>query len=241
MSTGENHNTMFRFFRQIRSDLIERKQTGRYLAYAFGEIILVIIGILLALQINNCNDQRKNREENRLLLGQVLEENRLNRSELEVDTAYRRSLNQTLGKFVNFLKDDRLEETDSLQYFLSEMFRSTAYSFTTNSLETYIQSNRNENPDLIRELVSVQSWQKDLSTISLKGMEIKFDYFYEPLASEVDFTNLEIKDLEWLSSLEFRNKIQIIRNVEEEIGTSFEGCLRQQIRTDSVIRAFLKK
>jgi hypothetical protein len=50
---------MIKFFRKIRYNLIETGKTGKYLKYAIGEIVLVVIGILIALQINNSNEQRK--------------------------------------------------------------------------------------------------------------------------------------------------------------------------------------
>ena len=50
---------MIKFFRKIRYNLMEQNKTGKYLKYAIGEIILVMIGILLALQINNWNEVRK--------------------------------------------------------------------------------------------------------------------------------------------------------------------------------------
>jgi len=50
---------MIKFFRKIRYDLMEKNKTGKYLKYAIGEIILVVIGILIALSINNWNEERK--------------------------------------------------------------------------------------------------------------------------------------------------------------------------------------
>jgi hypothetical protein len=50
---------MIKFFRSIRKDLMEKNKTGKYLKYAIGEIVLVVIGILIALQINNWNEERK--------------------------------------------------------------------------------------------------------------------------------------------------------------------------------------
>ena len=54
---------MIKFFRRIRYNLLEENKTGKYLKYAFGEIILVVVGILIALQINNWNEDRKNQDE----------------------------------------------------------------------------------------------------------------------------------------------------------------------------------
>ena len=50
---------MIKFFRKFRQNLLSEGKTGKYLKYAIGEIILVVIGILIALQINNWNEDRK--------------------------------------------------------------------------------------------------------------------------------------------------------------------------------------
>jgi len=49
---------MIKFFRHIRKSLLMENKTGKYFKYAIGEIVLVVIGILIALQINNWNQQR---------------------------------------------------------------------------------------------------------------------------------------------------------------------------------------
>lgn len=51
---------MINFFRRIRQQLLSQSKFSKYLLYAIGEIILVVIGILIALQINNWNEGRKN-------------------------------------------------------------------------------------------------------------------------------------------------------------------------------------
>ncbi|WP_339753177.1 DUF6090 family protein [uncultured Winogradskyella sp.] len=49
---------MIKFFRKIRYDLMEKNKTGKYFKYAIGEIVLVVIGILIALQIDNLNTKK---------------------------------------------------------------------------------------------------------------------------------------------------------------------------------------
>lgn len=50
---------MIKFFRTIRKKLVNQNRFNKYMLYAIGEIILVVIGILIALQINDWNDQKK--------------------------------------------------------------------------------------------------------------------------------------------------------------------------------------
>ena len=50
---------MIKFFRKIRQKLLSENKFSKYLIYAIGEIALVVIGILIALQINNWKEQRR--------------------------------------------------------------------------------------------------------------------------------------------------------------------------------------
>ncbi|MDT0554102.1 DUF6090 family protein [Urechidicola vernalis] len=59
---------MIKFFRQIRKSLLLENKTGKYFKYAIGEIVLVVIGILIALSINNWNQNQKNIAKKAVLL-----------------------------------------------------------------------------------------------------------------------------------------------------------------------------
>ncbi len=51
---------MIKFFRRIRQQLLTENKFSKYVLYAIGEIILVVVGILMALSINNWNSNQKN-------------------------------------------------------------------------------------------------------------------------------------------------------------------------------------
>ena len=65
---------MIKFFRKIRQNLLSEGNTGKYFKYAIGEIILVVIGILIALSINNWNQNRLNKDLESLYYNRLLED-----------------------------------------------------------------------------------------------------------------------------------------------------------------------
>ncbi|MBT8323907.1 MAG: hypothetical protein HKN99_01045 [Winogradskyella sp.] len=65
---------MIKFIRQIRYNLISENKTGKYFKYAIGEIILVVIGILIALQINNWNIENSNSAQEQAYLKRLIQE-----------------------------------------------------------------------------------------------------------------------------------------------------------------------
>ncbi|WP_167611338.1 DUF6090 family protein [Maribellus sediminis] len=83
---------MIKFFRNIRKKLAAENKASAYLRYAVGEILLVVIGILIAVQVNNWNEARKERIQEHLLVQSII-------SDLKMDTLM---INQTL----RILKED---------------------------------------------------------------------------------------------------------------------------------------
>ncbi|WP_029038183.1 DUF6090 family protein [Salinimicrobium xinjiangense] len=71
------------FFRKIRRYLVAQHKPARYLKYAIGEIILVVIGILIALQINNWNEFRKERKKEEMYLKSLKSDLRESQAELK--------------------------------------------------------------------------------------------------------------------------------------------------------------
>ena len=65
---------MIKFFRKIRQKLLSENKFSKYLLYAIGEIILVVLGILIALQLNNLNDERKTENLRQVYYKQLLQD-----------------------------------------------------------------------------------------------------------------------------------------------------------------------
>ncbi len=109
---------MIKFFRRIRYDLMEKNRTGKYIKYAIGEIILVVIGILIALAISNWNDNRKNNAETRDFKGRLADEIEINinnvDSAIEVQSKHIAASKSILDLFHKDHKNINPEYLDSL-------------------------------------------------------------------------------------------------------------------------------
>ena len=75
---------MIKFFRHIRKSLLMENKISKYFKYAIGEIILVVIGILIALSINNWNENRKTKIKENNLLVALKHEFQLNLDEINL-------------------------------------------------------------------------------------------------------------------------------------------------------------
>jgi len=109
---------MLRFFRQLRQRLLTENRFSKYLLYAVGEILLVMIGILLALQVNNWNEGRKDRileKEVLIALKQTLESN------ITIVEGRVKYFNTALesGKIIIAVIDSKLPYNDSLGFHFS--------------------------------------------------------------------------------------------------------------------------
>jgi hypothetical protein len=74
---------MIKFFRHIRQHLLAENRFSKYLIYAFGEIVLVVIGILIAIQINTYVNTQNLKSDNKIFLQKMINELELNKDRME--------------------------------------------------------------------------------------------------------------------------------------------------------------
>jgi len=105
---------MIKFFRQIRRNLIETGKTSKYLKYAIGEIILVVIGILIALSINNWNQQHQEKNEELKQLKALKLEFEKNALTLDSITKHHTENEDATLRLINATNNYTIKEYDSL-------------------------------------------------------------------------------------------------------------------------------
>ena len=170
---------MIKFFRHIRKSLIQENKLGEYFKYAIGEILLVVIGILIALQINNWNEARKEAESQQKLFAnlKIDFENRL--SELEEFYTSKNQAIKNIGRLNLIISEsengfDKDEVTKLLAYQLNNFSFNEDFKLLEGVFNTgLINDIKNETlkrrliewPQLVEEMLEEQRiFQNDNTT-----------------------------------------------------------------------------
>lgn len=166
---------MIKFFRKIRQRLLTENKFSKYLLYAIGEIVLVVVGILIALQINNWNEWKKDRaieviiltdlkeniESNMLLLNERI-------SEIE---KYDRS-----GELVyNALKNGNYKATFTAVDWQSSLMNVAALTFSQAGYESLKNKGFEiiSNPELRKAIIShFENTNSELEKIGVWGSKV---------------------------------------------------------------------
>ncbi|HEX9828335.1 MAG TPA: DUF6090 family protein [Flavobacteriaceae bacterium] len=107
---------MIKFFRKIRQQLLNEGKTARYFKYAIGEIALVMIGILLALQVNNWNEMRKYRATEKDYIDRLINEISLDISYFDTIKKQFEYKETRMIRVISAWQSNTLMVEDSLQY-----------------------------------------------------------------------------------------------------------------------------
>ena len=103
---------MIKFFRKIRQNLLSEGKTTEYFKYAIGEIVLVVIGILIALQINTWNENKKTNFKEHALIVSLKQELTTNLEELNRIIEINRKRNDGAHKLASVLSPQKITLTD---------------------------------------------------------------------------------------------------------------------------------
>lgn len=193
---------MIKLFRTIRKKLLTENKFSKYTLYAIGEIVLVVIGILIALQINNNNDLRKERNKELQYLQNI-------KSDLITNIAEMRSYIETRKDLIDSAKF-------ILEHFEGKKIEDLS-AFNANGVGIYSWQKFYQNNNTFQELINSgnlaliknESIKKILLDIELlyKKMKAEEDHFrfdtetnlYGPIYASLDL-NFMLKNYEYYVS-----------------------------------------
>ena len=153
---------MIKLFRNFRQNLLNEGKTSKYFKYAIGEIILVVIGILIALAINNWNEDRKVQKEQSVFLTNIAQD--LNEDLTQID------------KIIEH-QSDKLETVNAIIVALS---KTTNKDFKTiESLFSQLQATENDTFFANMGTYSTTSSEEVIGNLNPESLKIAITNLYE--------------------------------------------------------------
>ncbi|MDC6406137.1 MULTISPECIES: DUF6090 family protein [Maribacter] len=244
---------MIKIFRKIRQNLIMENRTSKYFRYAIGEIVLVVIGILIALQINNWNEERLENNREKITVQNLNTEFQENLRDLDsINTILQRTILATETIFGKF-KEENLQETEPIDSLLHYVIESPSWKpseFVLNDLQNSVGLSKLNNPELkillfnwsrfFKELqeTMAQTEKTNINLIeyirehgSLRNIDTQSNAFpYEPSQLQMDNALL-------LQKIQFENyiddKLYVLK--ESEIAYTQAKILIQKILKETTI------
>jgi len=188
---------MIKFFRKIRRQLMEEKKLGNYLLYAVGEILLVVIGILIALAINNGNENRITRAKEQVYLSGLSEEFQSSQLKLEELMRVNKKIYESAEQIVGYISDQNSTPTE--REFSTLLYQSFAFDISFNP-----------NNALLREMINSGSL-KDISNAELRKRLANWLSFLEDITKQEHEQNIQRERV-----------IDLFRTSEHSIRTIFD-------------------
>jgi hypothetical protein len=177
---------------------MEQNKTGKYLKYAIGEIILVVIGILIALQINNWNEHRKTRATEIIFLKNIEADLKLNLVSLDAFVISRQEAIKSSKLVINYFNNPNsinlntfnLHSINVMVWFPFQQNDNT-YQELVNSGQLSIISNK----DIKDQMQNMQSSFKTIAFVENEMQQDFESYLYDPFFSIAD-VDLAMKNLD---------------------------------------------
>ncbi len=204
-----------------------KNKTGKYFKYAIGEIILVMVGILLALQVSNWNSDRKDRISERKLLGNIHRDfitNKVNFDSLKVVTFRSKA---ALDSMVSLFPIDRDTVKQKAFHKQRKLVREIIYNAYSSSVESVINSNALQliqDEELQEYLVSWKDVLLDYQEEETLYFDMLNNQLWLYLSDVMDFTGLD-KDMNLtaMSSVKFQNMTILRRNYLNGVVNAIEN------------------
>jgi hypothetical protein len=228
---------MLRLFSKLRRSLLNEGKNARYLKYALGEIILVVIGILIALQVDNWNEWRIEREEEQMVLRQVRDDYQANLAQLDQKTRMREHILQAAQFVLHAMDHPETEPRDSVVANLSILLIDPTFDPIENDLSSNGDLRLITNQRLKRmlsnwssDIVAVREIEQNWADVVLQQL---LPAFYD-LGIYRDLANHFINDLKMDWALEGTARFD-----KREIGGSRQSASMAEIASSNALEGIV--
>jgi hypothetical protein len=211
---------MIKFFRKIRQKLLSENKFSKYLLYAVGEIILVVIGILIALSINNWNENLKNKKEEISVLKELLSDSKTNLLSLEEDIFLnQRAINSNM--LISDILINKRPYNDSLDLHFGNIQYNTQFTLNTGGYEN-LKSRGFEiisNDSLRKSIINIYDRWVDFiddlgdmnNKVSLEQFNPSYKFYFKNFKRDLEGLYVSFKPQDYEKLIQNNEFLKLIR------------------------------
>ncbi|MDT0605832.1 DUF6090 family protein [Croceitalea rosinachiae] len=219
-----------KLFRKIRQSLIEEGNLKRYVLYALGEILLVMIGISLAFQVNNWNDNRiKGNAEIQYyenVRNQIANDRELILEQMNMNKSFMFQFN-----YANeILEDNNRSKMDTLGLIVRKLTQYTDFDRQGNIYETLVNSGEIKllrNHDIINGIRLLEEKYLYINRIENIHYDAMMNYVVPSITPLLKFSDGKIQSPDELYTYEFQNLVLALLQIMEEKDKVYQEALNE--------------
>ena len=230
---------MLKIFRNTRKQLLSENKTGKYIKYAIGEIVLVVIGILIALSINNWSQEKTNRTEELNYYKNIKRQLNEDKGGISGNIDYNNVYLRQYEYAIHIIEKNDRTKIDSLAEITINLMKFSDFHRQSNIYETMVISG--EIKLLKNQLIIKRLQQLEETYIYMNKLEntqseaINSIIVPDIIISSIKIFNMKIENIEMLYSLELQNSFVLMtRLMTEKNGIYQEGLNEINVLTNLI-------
>ena len=181
---------MIKLFRNVRKNLLNEGKTTKYFKYAIGEIILVVIGILIALQVNNWNEIQKSKQQGRIILENILQDLKNDKIGLTKIIERRTSKAKSARLMGSYYEGVKIEKLSDYYFHWTNVLYWEAYYPRNITLKELVNAGKVsiiKNAKIRSSLLNIMVSYEELFSVREHMYEDYTIYLYNPYAGIIDY------------------------------------------------------
>ena len=210
---------MVKVFRSFRQRFLNEGQGKKYFFYAIGEIFLVVVGILIALSINNWNKEKELRKAERKVYQNILSKINNDKNDIEANVIYNDDRMVQFHHADAIIESNDREQIDTLKVILRKLYEYSDVDVSNNIYQNLVNSGELKllkNDTIILQLQELEEHYIYINRIESIHWQVILRYIGPGLIDNLHFKDLKVEKPDLLYTFDFQNLLFAMTNIMTE-------------------------
>jgi len=229
---------MIKFFRHIRKSLLMENKISTYLKYAIGEIVLVVIGILIALQINNWNESKIEHLEERTYYKNIQRQITEDKNAIVANLEYNNRFLKQFQLAIKIIEENDRTKVDTLAIISLNLTEFSDFHRQGNIFETMVNSGEIKllkNQRIVEALQQLEEKYIFINKLEDLHSQAIVNFVVPSILSSLKVYGIVARDIDNLYSYQFQNHFALLYDLMLEKNEAYENAVSRIQDINSLI------